>query len=419
MTGAPALPPAPWTNAEQSDQEAAAARIFALPEIRRAVQALERVAMPAPQMRLASGTLTWRRSMEELAFAFVIRAVNADPLRPRILWDQTPPHMRDGVWIPGSRCTGNNPDNIYRRVPLDPSSRYRLQGWVIGEPAGDVTLSILPDLAAQESWGQTTCTLEELRIDPGGRFSVLLDSEEPRGERGNHICLRPGAARMTIRESMTDWDVQSPMRFAIEQLAGPPSAREVNEASMARELAERLPRFARHWIDFSNRTYFSGAPNEFAPLGTPPGGLATQLSAMGNFSLREDEALWVRMSTLGARYWGVQLLDPWMFALPYRDRCGSRNPRQSAPGAEGDLDFVISIQDPGVANWLDTDGLSQGAMHVRWQGLPTGARPATAVQAKKVRLDQLHQLGLAVRNDPQRRDELARREIAHDRRFED
>jgi hypothetical protein len=108
-----------------------------------------------------------------------------------------------------------------------------------------------------------------------------------------------------------------------------------------------------------------------------------------------------------------------MFALPYRDRCGSRNPRQSAPGAEGDLDFVISIQDPGVANWLDTDGLSQGAMHVRWQGLPTGVRPATAVQAKKVRLDQLHQLGLAVRNDPQRRDELARREIAHDRRFED
>src|ERR1700744_4348244 len=105
MTGAPALPPAPWSNAEQSNQEAAAARIFALPEIRRAVEALEQVAMPAPQMRLPSGTTTWRRSIEEIAFAFVIRAVHAGSVRPRILWDQAPPHLRDGVWIPGSRCT--------------------------------------------------------------------------------------------------------------------------------------------------------------------------------------------------------------------------------------------------------------------------------------------------------------------------
>jgi hypothetical protein len=419
MTGAPALPPAPWSNAEQSDQEAAAARIFALPEIRRAVEALEQVVMPARQMRLASGTLTWRRSMEELAFAFVIRAVNADPVRPRILWDQAPPHLRDGVRIPGSRCTGNNPDNIYRRAALDPSSRYRLNGWVIGKPAGDVTLSILPDLAAQESWQQVTCTLEQLRVDPGGRFSVLLDSDEPRGERSNHISLRPGTARMTIRESMTDWDMQSPIRFSIERLAGPPSRRNINEPSMARELADRLPRFARHWIDFGNRTYFSTAPNEFAPLGMPPGGLATQLSVMGNFSLREDEALWVRMSTLGARYWGIQLQDPWMFALPYRDRCGSRNSLQSVPSADGSLDFVISIRDPGVANWLDTDGLSQGAMQVRWQGLPTGVLPAAAVQTRKLRMDEIDQLGLPVRNDVQRRDELARRGIAHDRRFED
>ena len=131
MTGAPALPPAPWTNAEQSDQEAAAARIFALPEIRRAVQALERVAMPAPQMRLASGALTWRRSMEELAFAFVIRAVNADPLHPRILWDQTPPHMRDGVWIPGSRCTGNNPDKLTTEAMCAELSNHLVPGVVL------------------------------------------------------------------------------------------------------------------------------------------------------------------------------------------------------------------------------------------------------------------------------------------------
>lgn len=36
--------------------------------------------------------------------------------------------------------------------------------------------------------------------------------------------------------------------------------------------------------------------------------------------------------------------------------------------ADGSITWIISPDDPGVWNWLDTDGLSRGMLAIRWQG---------------------------------------------------
>ena len=43
---------------------------------------------------------------------------------------------------------------------------------------------------------------------------------------------------------------------------------------------------------------------------------------------------------------------------------------QAVRNADGTRTFVISMSDPGVANWLDTAGLHQGLAIMRWQAVP-------------------------------------------------
>jgi hypothetical protein len=48
------------------------------------------------------------------------------------------------------------------------------------------------------------------------------------------------------------------------------------------------------------------------------------------------------------------------------------NASQAKPNADGTYSFVITPNDPGVANWLDTGGLHDGFAVLRWQNLPQG-----------------------------------------------
>ena len=43
---------------------------------------------------------------------------------------------------------------------------------------------------------------------------------------------------------------------------------------------------------------------------------------------------------------------------------------QALRNADGTQTYVISVHDPGVANWLDTAGLHQGLGIMRWQAVP-------------------------------------------------
>jgi hypothetical protein len=402
----------------QIAMERRAAKIFGSATLQRALLGLDDITSRSSQSGLPAGRATAGRAMQELAFAYVLRNLNADSSRPQILWDQNPPRFRDGVRIPGSRCTGNNPDNIYRRLPVDPSSCYRLSGCRNHPAAADVTISVLPSVAVQESWRQTLISADDIVMDADGRFTLTMDAS-PAAGRANHLQLAPGAARITIRESMIDWSRENPYRFEVDRLDGPASPAGADDDTVASALAGRLPAFAKHWIDFCNRTYFSPAPN-CLPQPTPtPGGMITQISAMGHFDLEDDEALVIRADPLGAKYCGFQLMDPWMFGLEYRYQTGSLNHGQAVPDLDGRITYVVSAHDPEVHNWLDTDALLQGAMQIRWQGLPNNVvwPSHPVVTARRMPLVELARLDLAPVTPLMRRQQIDHRLASHDRRL--
>jgi hypothetical protein len=61
-------------------------------------------------------------------------------------------------------------------------------------------------------------------------------------------------------------------------------------------------------------------------------------------------------------------------------RTSSLNHAQVTPDADGAVTFVLSPADPGLANWVDTGGLRQGLIYIRWQGLP---KPVAEIDATR------------------------------------
>ena len=49
---------------------------------------------------------------------------------------------------------------------------------------------------------------------------------------------------------------------------------------------------------------------------------------------------------------------------------GSLNNYQSKINKSGTYSYILSQKDPGVHNWLDPSGLSEGILTLRWSGFP-------------------------------------------------
>ena len=61
----------------------------------------------------------------------------------------------------------------------------------------------------------------------------------------------------------------------------------------------------------------------------------------------------------------MPLSNIWGTTLDIVDRTGSLNKAQSVPNEDGTYTYVISPADPGVANWIDSDGLNEGILTLR------------------------------------------------------
>ena len=66
------------------------------------------------------------------------------------------------------------------------------------------------------------------------------------------------------------------------------------------------------------------------------------------------------------RHWSVSLADFWWQSLDYASRQSSLNGHQAESDADGVFRGVIAHRDPGVPNWLDTTGYTEGSLAVRF-----------------------------------------------------
>ena len=93
----------------------------------------------------------------------------------------------------------------------------------------------------------------------------------------------------------------------------------------------------------------------------------------GNWRVGPDQALRITIHPArgGARYWGFTLVNPWMESYEYRQRHVCTNDQLAARNADGSWTIVIAHRDPGVPNWLDSEGRPFGMVFWRFF-LPEG-----------------------------------------------
>ena len=128
----------------------------------------------------------------------------------------------------------------------------------------------------------------------------------------------------------------------------------------------------RTFLAFPEWFYLQEPVNTMTPPRSTPGGLATQFSSAGHFDLAEDQAMIVTVPAAGAAtapYQGIQLGSMWYVSLDYISHQTSLTADQARIDPDGQLRFVISERDPGVANWLELTGHRRGYVQIRWQRL--------------------------------------------------
>ena len=98
-------------------------------------------------------------------------------------------------------------------------------------------------------------------------------------------------------------------------------------------------------------------------------------------------------------------------------RTTSRNLSQVLANPDGSFSYVISLLDPGIANWIDTDGISDGWFMLRWQNIPEAVQTETLVETiRLVKLRELQQhlpAGCPALSLDGRREEIHRRLLQH------
>ena len=330
------------------------------------------------------------------------------------------PRSVGGRVVPGNRGLHDNPDTFYRIVPLDGQSDFILEGQATSNPATIFELSALT--AQWHTLGHLTKS--DLRIRPGSQFRIHFGAK-PGPEVDHFIEISPDAEMLLIRETLAEWAVQRPSRLTIENRVDRGGPRERDDDAKIDAAAARVDKWFHEAIRLT-AVPLSQPANHFPDpvISGEHGKLVTMAYSIGHFWVRPGEALVLTLEPGSAEYVGVPITNLWGTTNPGLARNASWNSKQAALNTDGSFTCVLALEDPGVHNWLDPEGLHRGFLFLRWAGLDP-ARVLGRVPALTTRLISASKLRgtLSAETrwvDPSEREHIqSERERDHAKRFEE
>ncbi len=340
---------------------------------------------PAQGMRKAFDS-----KFDEVAFGAIIWSLNTDPERPEVVTISRIPHKLDGEDVPGSRWGLDNPDSVYRVIPISGDERYVIRGRV-------------PPTRVRENyftlWDAHMGTVDvldgkTLHLDADGRFEISVDSDE-KGDRPDHVRSSPKAVEFYIRDVVMDWANERLNELSIERLGGEPkkAARTYDQkfddaVAMLTKNIDNTIRWNAQTLDKAKNGF------DFTIDRDSDGALRNQMYIMGNFMLADDEALVIDVDLGGASYFIAPITNWWGTTNDIEHRTSSLNLAQAVKNVDGGtVTFVLSQKDPGVFNWLDTCDMPEGILTLRWaEFVNDRAGESLAAKGAVVKLDQLDKI---------------------------
>jgi hypothetical protein len=268
-----------------------------------------------------------------------------------------------------------NPDAVYWYSAVEGAGVYRVTGErgsarVLGFATGKNMIG----MADPPGPGFNNYDLEQLQTQPDGRFEVLFSERRPQGYEGNWLYLHPESRFLLLRQFCYDWGRERDVRVAIERLDVPALRPRPDAAGVDRQLRELfggyVKRLSRLCIGYLKKSRDSGLIHKmrltsFDDLGNGSDWPQAYFECV--YDLRPGEALLLETELPQKRiYWNVQVIDALWNQIEVVHRQTSLNGHQARIDADGRFRAVLSLEDPGIHNWLDSGGHRRGMLIGRW-----------------------------------------------------
>ncbi len=288
---------------------------------------------------------------------------------------RTPDFRR--IVTPSRKLTGDNSDAIYFDAPLDPRYAYVVRGNLNQAVYFSMTIE---EGAADGNIPTATCGVindRQIDVDTDGNFSVHLGGQS---RDRNWLPLTEKASRVTTRHyfenavpAAMDPLLEPIMRIECiseTEVPPPPNDESVSAGirrvcNMVRTRTLEMPQLA----GAESPAFVSTTPNTF-PKPQPPGtfGLAAADAhySMAIFVLAPDEALVMTGRWPDCRFGSVCLWNRFQQTFDYLNRDVSLNRAQTQTDEDGRFSMILAHEDPGLPNWLDTEGNSFGLVFWRF-----------------------------------------------------
>jgi hypothetical protein len=276
---------------------------------------------------------------------------------------------------PWAQWGGPNPDNVYTRAVVEPGGTYRVTGNVAGVRTAIFSL-VEGDMHLGRYGVFAEETLGDLDVAADGTFVLWIS---PDRHDGNWLPAHPDARYLLVRQYQCDWERDRIATLAIARVDIPDgvAATEPTAASLTAALSRAgdwVERSVEYWCTYVERARDGLPRNAMAPPGTPKGGAPNIAYSAGWWELAAGEALVLTTDRPDADYWGFTVhhryrLDSGDFA----SRQTSLNMTQAFVDDDERIRLVVAASDPGVPNWIDTEGLPEGMLVYRSVG--TRSRP--------------------------------------------
>ncbi len=283
---------------------------------------------------------------------------------------------------PTRKLLGDNPDAVYYEAPLRGGRRYRVRGKVAGATYTSFTVEAGGDPGGSPARVAGALNDTALEVGADGSYTLELGPAPP---KGNGLAIPDDARSLTTRhyfesERSVAADPLRQIPLVIEPLdegRPPPTPGDASIAASIRRVANFLrdntlgmppqsPDSVPSWVSL--------VPNVFnAP--EKPGNMAfaavDNAYTMAPYALGPEQALVIEGRFPRCRFANVVLWNRFLQTYDYVNRRISLNRKQTALGDDGGYRIVIAHRDPGVPNWLDTEGRPSGVVYWRFL-LPEG-----------------------------------------------
>lgn len=292
---------------------------------------------------------------------------------------------------------GPNPDTPYRGAFVDGGRTYRIWGKRKNSRICLMqSLNCYFTLPPAQMRQNGSYDFEHFHIEADGSFEIIVSATP---HEGNWIKTDPAQERnfILVRDYIVDWEIDEMVELHIEAVDDvPPRPVDHGEDELMHRLEEAV-RFMKFCVGFYQYKVTEdalrdagGKVNSFAiqqsssaPSGA--GGNASVTFCLAVFDIEPDEALIIEYVPPDCKYWQVNLCDRWSSQVSdYLYHQSSLNLSQAVLDSDGKFRAVLSVRDPGVANWLDPVGNLKGYVVNRWIPLHT-----TIPEARKIKLCEL------------------------------